>query len=161
MLYHGYLHDMIEKIDGEVFMMTVRSLGITCRNCHSLVGTRCSKGLKTPRSMSKIGKRVILWLRKQANCLGHKISKNRIEVDKAKVDVIAKLPHPTIVKGVWSFLDHAGFYRWLIKDFSKISRPMTHLLEKNTLFIFSDECIQSFETLKKKLTEAPILIAPD
>ncbi|GKF86324.1 reverse transcriptase domain-containing protein, partial [Tanacetum coccineum] len=92
---------------------------------------------------------------KEGIVLGHKISKNGIEVDKAKVDVIAMLPHPTIVKG------HAGFYRRFIKDFSKISRPMTHLLEKNTLFIFSNECIQAFETLKKKLTEALILIAPD
>ncbi|GJV43921.1 reverse transcriptase domain-containing protein, partial [Tanacetum coccineum] len=68
--------------------------------------------------------------------LGHKISKNGIEVDKAKVNVIAKLPHPTTVKGVRS-------------------------LSWNTPFIFSNECIQAFETLKKKLTEAPILIAPD
>ncbi|GJS36809.1 reverse transcriptase domain-containing protein [Tanacetum coccineum] len=98
---------------------------------------------------------------KEGIVLGHKISKNRIEVDKAKVDVIAKLPHPTTVKGVRSFLGHAGFYRRFIKDFSKISRPMTHLLEKNTPFIFSDDCIQAFQTLKKKLTEAPILIAPD
>ncbi|GJQ96750.1 reverse transcriptase domain-containing protein [Tanacetum coccineum] len=96
------------------------------------------------------------------NCLSH-VDKmlQRIEVDKAKVDVIAKLPHPTTVKGVRSFLGHAGFYRRFIKDFSKISRPMTHLLEKNTPFIFSNECIQAFEMLKKKLTEAPILIAPD
>ncbi|GJX33346.1 reverse transcriptase domain-containing protein, partial [Tanacetum coccineum] len=64
--------------------------------------------------------------------------------DKVKIDVIAKLPHPTTVKGVKSFL-----------------RPMTHLLEKNTPFIFSDDCIQAFQTLKKKLTEAPILIAPN
>ncbi|GJS52706.1 reverse transcriptase domain-containing protein [Tanacetum coccineum] len=98
---------------------------------------------------------------KEGIVLGHKISKNGIEVDKAKVDVIAKLPHPTTVKGVRSFLAHIGFYRRFIKDFSKISRPMTHLLEKNTPFIFSNECIQPFETLKKKLTEAPILIAPD
>ncbi|GKA35475.1 reverse transcriptase domain-containing protein [Tanacetum coccineum] len=98
---------------------------------------------------------------KEGIVLGHKISKKGIEVDKAKIDVIAKLPHPTTVKGVWSFLGHAGFYRRFIKDFSKISRPMTHLLEKNTPFIFSDDCIQAFQTLKKKLTEAPILIAPD
>ncbi|GJX68302.1 reverse transcriptase domain-containing protein, partial [Tanacetum coccineum] len=98
---------------------------------------------------------------KEGIVLGHKISKNRIKVDKAKVNVIAKLPHPTTVKGVRSFLGHAGFYRRFIKDFFKISRPMTHLLEKNTPFIFSNECIQAFETLKKKLTEAPILIAPD
>ncbi|GJX49672.1 reverse transcriptase domain-containing protein [Tanacetum coccineum] len=98
---------------------------------------------------------------KEGIVLGHKISKNEIEVDKAKVDVISKLPHPTTIKGVRSFLGHAGFYRWFIKDFSKIFRPMTHLLEKNTLFIFSDECIQAFQTLKKKHTEAPILIASD
>ncbi|GJY13109.1 reverse transcriptase domain-containing protein [Tanacetum coccineum] len=53
------------------------------------------------------------------------------------------------------------FYRRFIKDFSKISRPMTHLLEKNTPFIFSEDCILAFQTLKKKLTEAPILIAPN
>ncbi|GJV44964.1 reverse transcriptase domain-containing protein [Tanacetum coccineum] len=84
-----------------------------------------------------------------------------IEVDKAKVDVIAKLPHPTTVKGVRSFLGHAGFYRRFIQDFSKISWPMTHLLEKDTPFFFSKECIESFNILKKKLTEAPILVAPD
>ncbi|GKA13039.1 reverse transcriptase domain-containing protein [Tanacetum coccineum] len=98
---------------------------------------------------------------KEGIVLGHKISKKGIEVDKAKIDVIAKLPHPTTVKGIRSFLGHAGFYRRFIKDFSKISRPMTHLLEKNTPFIFSEECIQAFQNLKKKLIEAPILIAPN
>ncbi|GJR78192.1 reverse transcriptase domain-containing protein [Tanacetum coccineum] len=92
---------------------------------------------------------------------GHKISKSGIEVDKAKVDVIAKLLHPTSVKGVRSFLGHAGFYRRFIQDFSKIARPMTHLLEKETPFVFSKECIEAFNMLKKKLTEALILVAPD
>nr|GEZ20673.1 reverse transcriptase domain-containing protein [Tanacetum cinerariifolium] len=98
---------------------------------------------------------------KKGIILGHKISKNETEVDKAKIDAIDKLPHPTTVKGVQSFLSHAGFYRRFIQDFSKISRPMTHLLEKNTPFIFSEDCIKAFQTLKKKLTEAPILIAPN
>ncbi|GJV01511.1 reverse transcriptase domain-containing protein [Tanacetum coccineum] len=93
--------------------------------------------------------------------LGHKISKSGIEVDRAKVDVIAKLPHPTTVKGVRSFLGHAGFYRRFIQDFSKIARPMTHLLKIETPFVFSKDCIDAFETLKKKLTEAPILVVPD
>ncbi|GJS48333.1 reverse transcriptase domain-containing protein [Tanacetum coccineum] len=70
--------------------------------------------------------------------LGNTISKSGIEVDRAKVDVNAKLPHPTT-----------------------IARPMTHLLEKKTLFVFSKDCIDAFQTLKKKLTEAPILVAPD
>ncbi|GKD84099.1 reverse transcriptase domain-containing protein, partial [Tanacetum coccineum] len=93
--------------------------------------------------------------------LGHKISKSEIEVDKSKVDVIAKLPHPTIVKGVRSFLGHAGFYRRFIQYFLKTSRPMTHLLEKETPFVFSKECVEAFNALKKKLTEAPILVSPD
>nr|GEW86121.1 reverse transcriptase domain-containing protein [Tanacetum cinerariifolium] len=82
-------------------------------------------------------------------------------VDRAKVDVIAKLPHPTTVKGVRSFLGHAGFYHRFIQDFSKIARPMTHLLEKKTPFPFSKECVDAFNILKKKLTEAPILVFPD
>nr|GEW96659.1 reverse transcriptase domain-containing protein [Tanacetum cinerariifolium] len=98
---------------------------------------------------------------KECIVLGHKISKKGLEVDKTKIKVISKLPHPTTVKGIRSFLEHAGFYRRFIKDFSKISRPMTHLLEKNSPFIFLNEYIQAFRTLKEKLTEAPILIAPN
>nr|GEU29339.1 reverse transcriptase domain-containing protein [Tanacetum cinerariifolium] len=93
--------------------------------------------------------------------LGHKISKNGIEVDKAKVDVITKLPHPTTIKGIRSFLGHVVFYRRFIQDFLKIARPMTPLLEKDTPFFFSKECVEAFQTLKKKLTEAPILVAPN
>nr|GEX33623.1 DNA-directed DNA polymerase [Tanacetum cinerariifolium] len=98
---------------------------------------------------------------KEGIVLGHKISKNGIEVDKPKVDVIAKLHHPTTVKGICSFLGHAGFYRHFIKDFSNIARPMTRLLEKDTPFFFSKECVEAFQILKRKLTKAPILIALD
>nr|GEX91034.1 reverse transcriptase domain-containing protein [Tanacetum cinerariifolium] len=98
---------------------------------------------------------------KEGIVLGHKISKNEIVVDKAKVDVIAKLPHPTTVKGIRSFLGHAGFYRRFIKDFSRISRSMTHFLEKDTSFFFSKECVEAFQTLKRKLTKVPILNALD
>nr|GEX96126.1 hypothetical protein [Tanacetum cinerariifolium] len=98
---------------------------------------------------------------KEGIVLGHKISKNRIEVDKAKVHVIAKLPHPITIKGICSFLGHVDFYRRFIQDFSKIAWPMTRLLEKDTPFFFYTECVEAFQTLKRKLTEAPILIAPD
>ncbi|GKC13780.1 reverse transcriptase domain-containing protein [Tanacetum coccineum] len=79
-----------------------------------------------------------------------------------KGDVIAKLPHPTTIKGVRSFLGHAGFYRRFIQDFSKIARPMTHLLEKETPFVFSKDCIDAFQTLKKrKLPKLLSLVVPD
>ncbi|GJS05776.1 reverse transcriptase domain-containing protein [Tanacetum coccineum] len=150
-------HDMIEKMM-EVFMDDFSVFGNSFENCLSRVDKMLQRCEDTNLCLNWEKSHFMV---KEGIVLGHKISKKGIEVDKAKIDVIAKLPHPTTVKGVRSFLGHAGFYRWFIKDFSKISRPMTHLLEKNTPFIFSDDCIQAFQTLKKKLTEAPILIAPD
>ncbi|GKB99836.1 reverse transcriptase domain-containing protein [Tanacetum coccineum] len=84
-----------------------------------------------------------------------------IVVDRVKIDVIAKLPYPTNVKGVRSFLGHAGFYRRFIKDFSIISKPMTKLLMKDTKFDFSDDCKKAFNILKERLTTTPIIISPD
>ncbi|KAK1423118.1 hypothetical protein QVD17_18413 [Tagetes erecta] len=93
--------------------------------------------------------------------LGHRISQAGIEVDRAKVDAISKLPPPTSVKSIRSFLGHAGFYRRFIKDFSKIARPMTKLLEKDAPFVFDESCVRAFEVLKDKLVNAPIMVAPD
>ena len=81
--------------------------------------------------------------------LGHKISERGIEVDKAKVDAIEKMPCPKDIKGTRSFLGHVGFYRRFIKDFSKISRPLTNLLQKDIPFVFDDDCVETFEILKK------------
>ena len=93
--------------------------------------------------------------------LGHKISRKGIEVDKAKVEIIEKLPLPTSVKAVRSFLGHAGFYRRFIKDFSKIAKPLSNLLVVDNPFIFDDNCKHAFETLKRKLTTAPIITPPE
>nr|CAN61848.1 hypothetical protein VITISV_016506 [Vitis vinifera] len=97
----------------------------------------------------------------QGIVLGHIISKNGIEVDKAKVELIVKLPPPTNVKGIRQFLGHAGFYRRFIKDFSKISKPLCELLVKDAKFVWDEKCQKSFEELKKFLTTAPIVRAPN
>ena len=70
----------------------------------------------------------------QGIVLGHVISKKGIEVDKAKVEIISKLPPPTNVKAVRQFLGHAGFYKRFIKDFSKTTKPLYKLLKKDTKF---------------------------
>ncbi|XP_070035160.1 uncharacterized protein [Nicotiana tomentosiformis] len=93
--------------------------------------------------------------------LSHKISNYGIEVDKAKIEVISKLPDPTSMKGVRSFLGHAGFYRRFIKDFSNVVNPLCILLEKNAKFHFNEDCMKEFELLKFKLTTTPIITAPD
>ncbi|XP_022873482.1 uncharacterized protein LOC111392381 [Olea europaea var. sylvestris] len=86
---------------------------------------------------------------------GHRISAKDIEVDRAKIQVIEKLPPPTLVKGVRSFLGHAKFYRSFKKDFSKITKPLCYLLMKESTFEFTDECLMAFNTLKEKLISAP------
>ncbi|KAL8116362.1 hypothetical protein AgCh_022748 [Apium graveolens] len=98
---------------------------------------------------------------RQGIILEHKVSSKGLEVDKAMVGVIENLPPPISVKGIHSFLGHAGFYRHFIKDFSKISKPLCSLLEKDVPFKFDDECLAAFETLKKSLITAPVITAPD
>ncbi|KAL0444945.1 UNVERIFIED_CONTAM: Retrovirus-related Pol polyprotein from transposon opus [Sesamum latifolium] len=97
---------------------------------------------------------------KEGIVLGHKVSYRGIEVDKAKVDLIAKLPLPQSVKEVRGFLGHAGFFQRFIKDFSKIARPLTNLSSKDAHFQFDDACLHAFHALKEKLTIAPIVSAP-
>ena len=82
-------------------------------------------------------------------------------MDKAKVDAIEKMPCPKDIKGIGSFLGHVSFYKRFIKDFSKISRPLTILLQKDVPFIFDDDCLEAFETLKKALISARIVQPPD
>ena len=82
-------------------------------------------------------------------------------MDQAKVDAIDKMPCPKDIEGIHSFLGHAGVYWRFIKDFSKISRPLTNLLQKDVPFVFDDDCLEAFETLKKALISAPIIQPPD
>ena len=93
--------------------------------------------------------------------LGHIILEKGIEVDKAKIDLISKLPSPTNIKTVRQFLGHAGFYRRFIMDFSKIAKPLYKLLDKDAKFIWDTGCQKSFEELKDYLTTAPIVRAPN
>ncbi|GJW63478.1 reverse transcriptase domain-containing protein [Tanacetum coccineum] len=98
---------------------------------------------------------------KEGIVLGHKVSVAGLEVDKAKINVISKLPPPTNVKGIRSFLGHADFYRCFIKDFLKIALPLTKLLEKDTSFEFNDECHKALNSLKEKLTCTPMIMIPN
>ncbi|GJR05488.1 reverse transcriptase domain-containing protein [Tanacetum coccineum] len=98
---------------------------------------------------------------KEGIVIGHKVSSVGLEIDKAKINIISKLPPPTNIKGVRSFLGHASFYRCFIKDFSKIAQPLTKLLEKDTPFKFNDKCQKAFELLKEKLTCAPVIVSPN
>ena len=93
--------------------------------------------------------------------LGHIVSKDGIEVDKAKVELISNLPTPKCVRNIKSFLGHAGFYRRFIKDFSAIARPLCTLLDKDVPFTWSQACDTAFAKLKNMLVSPPIMRSPN
>ncbi|XP_075103703.1 uncharacterized protein LOC142178272 [Nicotiana tabacum] len=149
--------DMTEKFL-EIFMDDFTLFGKIFEDClhHlTLVLKRCEKTnliFNWEKSYFMVSEGIVL---------GHKITAKGIEVDKAKINLITRLPPPTTVKGIRSFLCHTGFYRRFIKDFSKISKPLTNLLVKDIKFDFSGDCLKAFETLKEKLSTAPIVVSPD
>jgi hypothetical protein len=100
------------------------------------------------------------WM-KQVAFLGHVISKGGISMDPSKVQDVLSWNAPMSVGNIWSFLGLAGYYRRFIEGFSKISKPMTELLEKDKKFEWISACEASFQELKKRLTTTPILMMPD
>ncbi|RDY06048.1 Retrovirus-related Pol polyprotein, partial [Mucuna pruriens] len=90
--------------------------------------------------------------------LGHLVSNRGIKMDKSKIDIITSLPNPTSVREVRSFFRHAGFYRRFIKNFNKISLPLSKLLQKDVDFKFDQPCIEAFQELKNRLTSPPYFL---
>lgn len=156
-VYDEHFSDMVEK-SIEVFMDDFSVFGDSfdfCLNNLALILKRCEET-----------NLVLNWEKchfmvQQGIVLGHIISAKGIEVDKAKIDLVQSLPPPTTVREVRSFLGHAGFYRRFIKDFSKITRPLCCLLQKDVSFNFDENCKKPFEKLKEMLTTAPIIMSLD
>ncbi|KAI3697806.1 hypothetical protein L6452_30903 [Arctium lappa] len=149
--------DMLEK-SIEIFMDDFSVYGSSFDNCLD----NLKKGLQRCEETDLI----LNWEKchfmvKERIVLGHLISKRGVEVDKAKLEAIEKLLEPTTIKGIRSFLGHAGFYRRFIKDFSKISKPLCILLQHDHKFEFTKECRTAFHILKKALVTAPVVVAPD
>jgi hypothetical protein len=93
--------------------------------------------------------------------LGHVISSEGIAVDPSKVRDVLDWEPPKSVHQVRSFLGLVGYYRRFIPNFSKISKPITELLKKDTKYVWSKECDDAFQTLKKLLTTSPVLARCD
>jgi hypothetical protein len=93
--------------------------------------------------------------------LGHVISSEGIIVDPSKVRDVLDWKLPKSIHQVRSFLGLARYYRRFILNFSKISKPITELLKKGTKYVWSEECDEAFQTLKKLLTTSPVLAQPD
>ncbi|GJT21545.1 putative nucleotidyltransferase, ribonuclease H [Tanacetum coccineum] len=99
------------------------------------------------------------WLQ-QVAFLGHIVSADGIIMDPSKVEAITKWPRPTTVTEVRSFLGLAGYYRRFVEGFSRLALPLTQLMRKGEKFVWTDECQESFEELKRRLVSAPILTLP-
>ncbi|KAJ9566249.1 hypothetical protein OSB04_002215 [Centaurea solstitialis] len=100
------------------------------------------------------------WLH-EVQFLGHVVSRDGIKVDPAKIEAMMSWKSPTNPSEIRSFLGLAGYYRRFIQDFSKIASSLTALTKKNAKFLWTDKQEEAFQTLKKKLCQAPILSLPD
>jgi len=105
-------------------------------------------------------KKCDFWMEK-VHFLGHMISAKGVSVDPGKIAVVVDWPRPTNVTEVRSFLGMVGYYRRFVKDFSKITTPLTQLLRKDHKFDWTEEYEASFQELKQKLVTAPILVIPE
>ena len=146
--------DMVEDII-EIFMDDFSVFGASFDECLknlSLVLQRCEE------TSLVLNWEKCHFMVKSGIVLGHVISEKGIEVDKAKIEVMKSLPPPRSVKDIRSFLGHARFYRRFIKDFSKITRPLCTLLQKDVEFKFDEDCSIAFQILKEALTSAPIIM---
>ena len=149
--------DMVEKTI-EIFMDDFSVMGNSFDNC--------LENLRAVLARCEETNLVLNWEKchfmvQEGIVLGHRISARGIEVDKAKIEAIEKLPPPSSVKGIRSFLGHAGFYRRFIKDFSQIAKPLSNLLVQGIPFEFDSQCLHAFTVLKDKLISAPIVVASD
>ncbi|WVZ97723.1 hypothetical protein U9M48_043237 [Paspalum notatum var. saurae] len=93
--------------------------------------------------------------------LGYVVTPQGIEVDSSKIDAIRDWPTPTTVTQIRSFLGLAGFYRRFVRDFSSIAAPLHELTKKGVPFAWGDSQAVAFNTLKDKLTHAPLLQLSD
>ncbi|XP_040374086.1 uncharacterized protein LOC121052704 [Rosa chinensis] len=93
--------------------------------------------------------------------LGHVVSVEGISVDPQKVEAVLNWERPTTVTEIRSFLGLAGYYRRFVQDFSRLAAPLTKLTRKGAKFFWSEDCEQSFQELKRRLTSAPVPALPD
>ncbi|GJX59633.1 putative reverse transcriptase domain-containing protein [Tanacetum coccineum] len=93
--------------------------------------------------------------------LGHLIESQGLHVDPAKIEAVKNWTSPTTPTEIRQFLGLAGYYQRFIKDFSKIAKCLTELIQKNKKYIWGEDQESAFQLLKQKLCEAPILALPE
>ena len=102
-----------------------------------------------------------VFAQQQLAYLGHVISSSSVSTDPKKVTDVTNWPTPTCVKEVRGFLGLAGYYRKFVKNFGVISKPLTNLLKKGEMFLWTSVHEEAFVALKQALTSAPVLALPN
>ena len=105
------------------------------------------------------------FCRREMKYLGHLITQDGIKPDPTLIKAVSDFPRPKTIKDVQSFLGLSGYYRRFIKNYAKIAEPLyqqlRQLKDRNYHLKWNHECMVAFESLKKKLTSAPIMSTPN
>ena len=160
-LFQEAMHQVLGKFRSKFVMAYLDDLIIYSKNfedhlkhIHLVLERLAEFGIQIKPSKCKFFMKEVLFL-------GHIVSRKGIQVNPSKVDTVRKMPPPSTVKEVRSFLGTTGYYRKFIKDYGLIAHPLFELTKKNKKYDWTQECQVSFDTLKKKLCEVPILMHPD
>ncbi len=101
------------------------------------------------------------FFQREVQYLGHIISREGVATDPSKTEKVATWPTPASTRETRQFLGFASYYRRFVKDFAHVARPLHRLTERSTNFVWTDECQDAFDELRRLLTSAPILAYPD
>ena len=103
----------------------------------------------------------VLFFQTEVRYLGHIISCDGVATDPEKTDKVAAWPVPTCKREVQQFVGFANYYRHFIRDFAQLARPLHRLTEQTAPFLWSENCQESFDMLRRGLSSSPVLAYPD
>ena len=123
-------------------------------NLRTVLQRLCEVDLKLKPSKCNLFKTKVKYL-------GFVVSMAGIEVDPDKTHAVCEFPIPLDIRSLRGFFGLTSYYHRFVESYSRLAKPLYHLTQKGLPYRWTPECQQAFDTLKAKLTSAPVLVYPD
>ncbi|XP_050505429.1 uncharacterized protein LOC126883802 [Diabrotica virgifera virgifera] len=159
--FQRMMDNVLKGLQGEICLVYMDDVIVysTSLQEHIVNLTKVFQRLREARLKIQVDK--CEFLKKQVNFLGHVVTQQGIKPNPAKIEAIEKYPIPKTTKEIRGFLGLLGYYRKFIRDFAKITKPLTRCLKKDAKIEHTPEFVECFETCRKLLMNEPLLQYPD